>query len=463
MTRSRTELTQLWSISLSFGLDLSFSRHGEKEIQAFSADIDNDGKIEYCIQRNDSLLVLNDHKTVQELTRMLFLPVKTNGIIAVSFLKSDGHILEYFDYDTKKWEVDLSYSRFGVGFHRHNDGSLEFGGRYFGHYRSKPLMISLGLIQREESDESLITVLHEDGMFHLLDLDGNILDRRQLMKGVFDKAKVVQHLKEPGKIILSFFRTYKQKWLVGKEMDYEWHSVVADVGSKTIKILGVSKEISVLFQKPSGDNEFLDHFLKDVRLKGDKLHFEDDKNDIIFGGPSKEEVVLRDPRDRERFCRLKLEPGRNQITVSNASNCELWNQVLDVGHSVTYISGCLGSANTASENMIAVFFQTTYQLEGYGVEVHSYHIRVFHKDGVLVSQYDFPKDSKIDPDSAVLLDDVEGDGTMRLILMNYSELIVFEVDKWNEGMLDIDYSLPDTESFPRYQQPAVDLWDGINS
>lgn len=459
MNNTDLEFANQWQASLELGLREFSLSPDENRVQVFHADISEKGRLEYCIQANDWFISLQDQAVTRCKQKVLYFPLGEKKSEITSYLKARGSRLRLIEKGEERWVAFLATGHFGFGMGRNEEDRVEFDSYYLGSYWAKLSIIAVKPVFETESGGLLLAVMMNNGLLYLLDFNGKILYQQKIMKGSFDKAVIID-CSENGQqqLIISIYRQYKRKRIIGWDIDYEWHSFLLRYQNNRLQQHCYLKETGILAPIPGRHNEFFDHRMRPVILTGSVLEKTRDDSDFGFG-PLDSKTLLQDPRDPSRVCKLSIDQGQNSFALLNATDAELWSQALDVAGTVKNVVAGIGSAGTAAEDMLALWIETSNRLQGYAAENTEYHIRVFYKDGILIKKYDYPKDTESMSAAQLILDDINQDGNPELLVLNRQSLNVFEL---GEIAIDHEYLLsanPEVGNFPAYPLPPENLWD----
>ena len=456
MESSKKILRKNWSTSFpsSFRIDLE-----EGLVRTFQIDIDGDGNKEYCIQSGLDLFVLKDNNLETKEEDLIILPLNNYFADDDICIGVRGSEVSLMKNNNTKWEKDISRTLFGVGFGRDYDDEFEFGRRYLGLYKEKLKILTMEPAQLLENSDPVIFIFTSNGRLLALNLLGEVLYKRQLMKGYFIKARIFpRRVGDKLKIFVSANCHYKRMMHFKQTLVFDWHTFELEVQKGELKLIQTYQKLGILGSCPNTDDEFVDMEFKRIKKDKGKLIKEDDDCDMSFLNQGQTRSLATDPSNPQRALLISYDSTENSIIAKSLNGTSLWEQKLDTEGTVQKMSAVLGIENSPSERMLALFYETSRKIDGLAAENKEFHIRIYYEEGTKIKEFDYPMDTLMHADPDLILDDVNNDGYLELVVIGSEELTVFDLGRTfhkNESLPEISQKRP---WLPDFFLPSENLW-----
>jgi hypothetical protein len=427
-------------------------------IKTFCLDYNKDGRKEFCIQLNRYLICIQPDSEQVTTHEVIVVPYAVDGP-SEAYLEADNSRLSLVNAGKTIWRIDTAKRFFGFGIGRDDDDTVTFGLSQMGRRQQAVSILSLELMTCKTTGVTTICLFNSDGRMLMLNPQGNTLFEKQLMEGRFEQARFfIAHTDVGPRIYLSAYRHYKRVMKFWQTIDLEWHTFEFVYEKESLKLVQTYPELGILNIGDGTGDYFIDENMGKIARTEEKLNLESEERMFYRVGLRTQNTLAIDPMDPSRAQVIEYQED-NSIRATNIDGKTLWSQKLDTIGSLQWLSAVMGVANSSSERMLAMFYETARTLDGYAATNKEYHIRIFFMGGTRIGEFDFPLNTEETDVPVLLLHDIDDDECPELLVISNKGLSVFALGETALLQTSLHEHRGVGDDWPDFPLPAENLWD----
>jgi len=467
--------TKKQTIKKAFSAAISSFNLEENAVSCFHLDLDQPENHELCVQRQNSLLVINE-KNTRELKFSLIVPdAELNH-----YYQCNEDNIQCIKNGQKQWSYKTTKNVFGMGICRDSWADVSWDSEKIGFYEKQDSVITMALVDTNNNGQNELVVVSTWAKLLILSSDGQLILKHQLPRGRVNKAAifpiVLSDEKDEVKLAISLDYNRRIHYNLVSGRGGELTQVLS---ARTGKKLNQNDDIYLLRPIYRFSNVFFTTNDKSVDFNLDKGFVDiecNDDNDIplfLLGLNKyieKKDIIIIDPENQYRFVSVQLDASNSKLSIGMANSDMMWQADLPPTDASEY-SYCLALSPESEEpknELIALWLKVEKIDAELDVCIYKKYLLVFSMDGKLVAQKEFQAKGEasrgyhISQPPVLLLQPLTPNGELHLIVIGSETLAAYSLnfEKELSSVLTNSSELNQKQT-PEYPLPEHDLWQGM--